>query len=268
MNVRVPPGLQLESDVSPADWIVEKLWPWDPGRVRLGSFMPDGFEAYARLLPPLHRVEGEPSLVRWDAIVARLLRPIAPETGLREVFGFESGDLAALKEFDPPLEGCMPIEETAALASLLSGFSQTQDRAWFCVWDGYGIFGESSAVATLVAKRWPRWHRWRARRRGHAASRREWRARSRTPKVHTPHRDYLLFSGAVASATSFQFGMFGWQSPNLWWPDDRAWCVITEVDGYSSYVGGSRVCIDHVLNSIYVEAIEVSIDVRMDPGPY
>jgi hypothetical protein len=66
---------------------------------------------------------------------------------------------------------------------------------------------------------------------------------------------------------TFEFGIWH-QSPNIWWPDDRAWCVATELDGYSSYVGGSRACIDSVLASPDVETIGVDPTVRMDPGPF
>ncbi len=57
-------------------------------------------------------------------------------------------------------------------------------------------------------------------------------------------------------------------SPNLWWPDDRSWIVVTEIDGYSTYVGGSLAAITEIVTSLDVEAIEVSLEVCMDPGPY
>jgi hypothetical protein len=56
--------------------------------------------------------------------------------------------------------------------------------------------------------------------------------------------------------------------PNTRWPDDRTWMVITEIDGYSSYVGWSRESIDELLVEPEIEAIEVPLDVPMDPGAY
>jgi hypothetical protein len=41
--------------------------------------------------------------------------------------------------------------------------------------------------------------------------------------------------------------------------------VITEVDGFSSYVGASRTGLQDVLASSDVEAIEVTLDTHMDP---
>ncbi len=45
--------------------------------------------------------------------------------------------------------------------------------------------------------------------------------------------------------------------PNLWWPDDRAWCVATELDMQSTYIGGSRACVDQLLGDDRLEVYEV-----------
>jgi hypothetical protein len=44
--------------------------------------------------------------------------------------------------------------------------------------------------------------------------------------------------------------------------------VITEIDGYSTYVGGSRAAIGDVLASADMETIEVTLDTYMDPELY
>ena len=53
----------------------------------------------------------------------------------------------------------------------------------------------------------------------------------------------------------------------MWWPADRAWFIATEVDGFSSYVGGSQAAIDDVLAAPALEAIAVTARTPMDPGP-
>jgi hypothetical protein len=45
------------------------------------------------------------------------------------------------------------------------------------------------------------------------------------------------------------------QSANLWWPADRAWCVVTDIDLMSTYVGGSHACIGEVLDTPGLEAV-------------
>ena len=51
--------------------------------------------------------------------------------------------------------------------------------------------------------------------------------------------------------------------PNLWWPEDRAWCCATDIDHVSSYVGGSRAFIGEILASC-LETLEVAADARID----
>jgi len=65
-----------------------------------------------------------------------------------------------------------------------------------------------------------------------------------------------------------------WQSPNIWWPDDRAWCIATEIDLMSTYVGGGRRCVDSLVNHPELEAAFVEpsdgitwADDRLNPPP-
>ena len=44
------------------------------------------------------------------------------------------------------------------------------------------------------------------------------------------------------------------QSANLWWPADRAWCVATDIDLMTTYVGGSAACIAELLATAGLEA--------------
>ena len=44
-------------------------------------------------------------------------------------------------------------------------------------------------------------------------------------------------------------------APSLWWPDDRAWFVATEIDFNWTYVGGTRDCIEGVLADPSLEAL-------------
>jgi hypothetical protein len=46
------PGVELMTDVSPADWVVQRLRPWAGDGARLESFAPDGFDGYARVIHP------------------------------------------------------------------------------------------------------------------------------------------------------------------------------------------------------------------------
>ena len=75
--------------------------------------------------------------------------------------------------------------------------------------------------------------------------------------VHLPQRDYLLYAGPIdAASTTTLFGEWG-QTPNLWWPEDRAWCVASEIDLLWTYVGGGRGMVDHLIEDDRIEALDV-----------
>lgn len=90
-------AVEWSSEVGAADWIVERLHPVASD---VGSFVPEGLEAYARVLHPARRVErGRPSKVRW-ADVAR-----AAGTAVHPAGQFEA--LRPSPEIEPPLEGTL-----------------------------------------------------------------------------------------------------------------------------------------------------------------
>ncbi|AOD24491.1 hypothetical protein IM25_18105 [Rhodococcus sp. p52] len=56
--------------------------------------------------------------------------------------------------------------------------------------------------------------------------------------LRLPHRDNLLVHGTVRDVVR-TLGSWG---PNLWWPQDRAWLVATDIDLMSTYIGSSTDC--------------------------
>jgi hypothetical protein len=48
-------------------------------------------------------------------------------------------------------------------------------------------------------------------------------------------------------------------SPNLWWPDDRAWIVVTEIDYAWTYVGGSARLVERLLASNKLEVLPTKL---------
>jgi hypothetical protein len=73
-------------------------------------------------------------------------------------------------------------------------------------------------------------------------------------RVNLPGRDYLLFKGSVAEARGWQDG------PNLWWPDDQAWCVASEIDLPCTYVGGASELIEQILQHPALEALPATLE--------
>ncbi len=78
------------------------------------------------------------------------------------------------------------------------------------------------------------------------------------PRLHLPYRDYLVLRGAlsaIAELVQYEGPDMWWtQSPSLFWPADRSWCVATEIDFDSTLVGGSDAAIADVLSHPKLEA--------------
>jgi hypothetical protein len=79
------------------------------------------------------------------------------------------------------------------------------------------------------------------------------------PRIHLPARDYLLFEAPLAAVPGFGKSVDN-QSPNLFWPDDHAWCVATEIDLFCTLVAGPEALADALLSEPRLEAW------RVDPG--
>ncbi len=130
----------------------------------------------------------------------------------------------------------LPVARRDLIVAVLEKHTSTPDRCWLCLWDGYGY---DNAVSLSFwkegeqprhAKRPPRFSIRVPRK-----PRDDGRARMRLP-----HRDYFLYRGSTGQATGWSDG------PNLWWPDDRAWCVASEIDLEETFVGGTQVLIDEI----------------------
>ena len=86
--------------------------------------------------------------------------------------------------------------------------------------------------------------------------------------MRAPGRKYLLFRGPIEGVLTFLTGErpFWGDTPNIWWPADRAWCVATDIDLYDTYVGGSEECIEAILSNPELEALPATLDARLGAG--
>lgn len=75
-------------------------------------------------------------------------------------------------------------------------------------------------------------------------------------------RHYLVVRGPLdALPTWYRWRIAG---RNYWWPDDRAWIVVTEIDGFTTYVGASHSCVERVVASPLLEALPAGLNDRFD----
>jgi hypothetical protein len=128
---------------------------------------------------------------------------------------------------EPP-EGNLP-PNSSRLASLLRSFTATPDVCWFLQWIGFGDIPDELREG---------------------------------PQVRLPGREYLLFKGPVEAIDGGEFASIG-EAPQMWWPEDRTWCVASEIDLKSTYIGGSVELVETLLGSEF-EALRTTADARVD----
>ncbi|MGH9323371.1 MAG: hypothetical protein ACRD3V_26250, partial [Vicinamibacteria bacterium] len=250
-----PPGLEPLDEVGAAAWAQEALAAWPDGRFRIRDLVPPVFEAYARILHGTGRAEGNVSTGTWGELAAAHGVDLGQETSFAELSGLPPES----REWDGavPMEGSLTESEVTALRRALERHTATPERCLFLLWAGYGFLSEGGG-GVLYEERSPR-DELRDRREARAAERRAMRFARRFAKIELlgrSGRTYFLLSGPVSAAERFTFGEHSFQSPNVWWPDDRAWLVHTEIDYHSTYVGGSRGLVEELLASD-LECLEV-----------
>ncbi|MGI5167101.1 hypothetical protein ACQEU3_22405 [Spirillospora sp. CA-253888] len=243
-------SLRAVTTMTAAGWIESAITTFDS---TVASLVPRGFEAYARVLHPAAASDGAP--VTWAEIAAWAGRELTPAARFREVSRPEPDTVTGPAPWDgDPEEGELRPDSLRALLDVLAGHTATTRTCWFCLWDGYGWIDGAGVVvfASAEAGAPPRLPA-----RMPAAFTPEV---LKGPRVTLPHRDYLLLTGPLAGAADIGhrvFGSFFPQSPNLFWPDDRAWCAATDIDLDSTYVGGSAALVAALVADPRLEALPV-----------
>jgi len=214
---------QSAPDLDAASWVVAGLRGFAESVL---SVVPEGFEAYGRICHPAWRDKPE-TRVTWREIAAangRIAHRAMQWPSITGSYRFQHGNSQPGVWDREPAEGTLPQELVPVLVSVLSRYTGTPGRCWFAVWDGYGSMALSGNDA---------------------------------PAFEIPHRRLLLLTGPITALRTSLCTQPWWQSPSLWWPDDRAWCVETDVDLMSTYIGGSRKCIAELVAHEDLEAATV-----------
>lgn len=213
-------GANWLDDVSQADWVVERLHPFGAD---VGSVIPEGFDAYVRVFHPVRGDGG--TTRRWADIAKQNGRVAHAEMQLHMI---ERPVGTPLPRHQPRgvgySAGNLPTAERAVLVERLGKATRTPDTCWFGVWEGFGDL-DDEGVST---------------------------------RITVPARSYLLTSGPIERALG-SFTPASDQSANLWWPDDRAWIVATEIDFAWTYVGATKAVIEELVRDNRIEALEAQI---------
>lgn len=195
-------------------------------------------------------------------------------------------------QYDAPAEGRMDVAQLATLTRLLTPATTTPHHVYAGVWDGYGglvgFLGEGPSRAVLAFSTEP------AEDDGPDASVQEhhramleastrdpfnnvfrkptWQPGvlsdeiSRGTRLELPQRSYVLFTASTTSFTDASWpDLAPWvgpdeahawaQSPNVMWPADRSWVVVSEIDFDSTVVAGSAELIAQICAAPGLEAL-------------
>ncbi len=230
-----PDGVEFLEDKSEARWVEESLSDF----AKVGGLVPQGFSAYARMFHPAYLDDNQEQPVRWSTIASWTGRTVHPLMQFERIANLSEGHGDIYK--DPPWglvprHGSIPERECRTLIDVLRGFTSTPDRCYFGLWEGYGYLAQSLY--------------------------------KESSRVRAPERKYLLFRGPLEGVMSFLIGEhpFWGDTPSIWWPADRAWCVATDIDLYDTYVGGSEECIEAILSNPELEVLPATLDARLGAG--
>ena len=238
--------VSLARDVNSGRWVVERTTgPWH----QVGSLLPAGFAAYARIFHPAYRRVSERECagedakpvrsldgsigwnkeIPWAEVAAANGRVAHPAMDWVTITGSERylhGDCQPGLWDEEPIEGSLPVASNRRLISVLRPRTTTPELCWFAIWDGFGRIAVSRESAKLMM----------------------------------PNRPMVLFSGPITGWIAHQERDLSEQSASLWWPEDRAWCVATDVDLMTTYVGASEDCVHDLITTDELEAMPIVLD--------
>lgn len=221
-----------------ASWTTPAVRPGTGGVTRVEQVVPPGFTAWARVFHPLR----EPEAGSWRAVAeanGRILHPEAQWHGIATPPGATPPGTAPARHPRPPAEEGDPGPSlTAALLDVLRGHTSSQ-RMEAAVWEGWGD----------VPATW-------------------------APLLHhfDGFRRYLVVTGPLEAITrplwhhdepTAAFHPLN-RTASIWWPQDRAWCVVSEIDFAWTYVGGTEACVRAVLEDPRIEALPARPTDRAD----
>ena len=245
--------LCVVDNIGPAEWIAPRLG----GQFgAVGLTVPRSYPAYARICHPAVNKVGEP--VSWsDVAEATGRRPHALMQWHAIVGSPDYLNMrGSLWDGANPCRGDLAHSALTVLCDRLAEDARGELDCYFCLWEGYGGLDEYGWLEATAPPR-------------SSVDDRDRRiftldeiGRSRS-RLRLPSRDYVVLAGPLRGALrigSFSLGIFWPQSPNLFWPANRAWCVASEIDFDSTLVGGSTRLIEAILNTPELDTWPVGPD--------
>ena len=235
-------GRSVSEDLSAGTWLTAAAYDRrDRPADVVAALVPPVFERYARILHPATRYPedddwlageaaeqlGDDEPVAWAEVAAwngRTAHPGMQWVAITGSWIYHGADDQPGLWNDVPAEGHLPTTVAQTLAGVLTRHTSTPGSCWFGVSAGLGFISADA------------------------------------PTLALPGREYWLVPGPLELAAANLADEPLEQSANIWWPADRSWCVVTDMDLMSTYVGGSAACIDDLLSAPGLEAVPASPD--------
>lgn len=221
-----PHVLRPEAQSAEARWLLDVLRPWTSGEQTLpvASFVPETFPAVVKVLHHWAGPEGDAELT-WEQV--------ADQAGLRSLQALSQTRLAEgppeVQGWRSPPQGQMDHRTAAGLVAVLQAATDTPEDVFVAVWTGWGGFPYQRFAGAVVLPTEARGHRL---------------LRGPLTGVLQPVSDH-----AEALETS-----------GIWWPADRSWVVVTEVDFEWTFVAGSQALMDQLANHSDLEVLHTDMD--------
>jgi len=234
--------LTVPNDNSAAEWISSHLSDFSACIVT--SIVPNCFEAYLRIFHPAITLDGEP--VSWDEVAAAEGHQMHASAQWHSLPGVEnSKNFIGSKWTGIPPQTGLRLEVLKPICALLKKYTGNDEFCFFGLWNGwpedeYKDLWQS--LRTLEEKNQPTEKDFRAPRFGlptHAG------------------RDYFLLHGPLGTAVEMvDIGLIS-TSPELIWPLNKTWFLVSDIDLDSTYVGGSNELIESLLRISEIETWRV-----------
>jgi hypothetical protein len=193
------PAFTAAEDTRPADWVVAGVRDFDH---TVGSVVPSSLPAHARVFHPAGLDRNDPlAEIPWADVAAangRVMHAAAEWGSITGSWRYQHGGAQPGIWERPPCTGDLPRHVAQRLAGVLARHTSTPRHCWFGVWVGRGALEDGLAGA---------------------------------PEFELPSREMWLLEGDVQGASVSPYpDPFSEESVNVWWPDDHAWCVGTDID--------------------------------------
>lgn len=222
------------ASTQPVDWLVGKLNWGDT----LRSWIPEGFESYVRILHPAYIRIGKDWSTRevpvpWTLVSEWSGKQLHATSHIEDLMVRADGhDWRRRGEGgSEPRQGELERASLSCLLTHLAEKTSTPKEIWMLIWFGYGGPADTIGLPIEVSE-----------------------------QLTASGRKYVLRLGEIASSEKGAEHTLGENLPTFWWPSDRTWFAVCDIDAASTYVGGSNELIERILNDPSLEVFPAELD--------